>query len=279
MTDCIETVGSSLIQHGPVNDRVYLMKLARQDCPDIVGQLERLATDQGYSKIFAKVPSTVLELFLENGYELEATIPGFYQSADACFLGKYYCHNRRLEPEPEQVRTIMKVARHQQPVREQQHLPGGFFCRIAEKSDVDMMAEVYRSVFESYPFPIFDPDYLREIMGTTVFLGVWKGTELVALSSAEIDRKSRTVEMTDFATLPDYRGHGLALYLLQKMEQEMALRGIQSFYTIARAYSHGMNITFARNGYCYAGILTNNTNISGRLESMNVWYKQGISGQ
>jgi len=80
--------------------------------------------------------------------------------------------------------------------------------------------------------------------------------------------------MTDFATLTACRGHGLALYLLQQMEEEMKLRGMHIFYTIARAYSHGMNITFARNGYTYAGTLTNNTNISGSLESMNVWYKK-----
>jgi len=34
-----------------------------------------------------------------------------------------------------------------------------------------------------------------------------------------------------------------------------------------------MNITFSRMGYRYSGTLLNNTNISGRLESMNVWYK------
>jgi hypothetical protein len=34
-----------------------------------------------------------------------------------------------------------------------------------------------------------------------------------------------------------------------------------------------MNITFAKNGYEYAGTLKNNTNISGNIESMNVWYK------
>ncbi|MDD2310679.1 MAG: hypothetical protein PHH91_13970, partial [Desulfuromonadaceae bacterium] len=39
------------------------------------------------------------------------------------------------------------------------------------------------------------------------------------------------------------------------------------------AYSFGMNITFARDGYSFGGTLTNNTNISGSLESMNVWYK------
>jgi hypothetical protein len=34
-----------------------------------------------------------------------------------------------------------------------------------------------------------------------------------------------------------------------------------------------MNITFAKLGYRYGGRLINNTNISGSIESMNVWYK------
>ncbi|MEZ4485255.1 MAG: hypothetical protein R2864_11955 [Syntrophotaleaceae bacterium] len=35
-----------------------------------------------------------------------------------------------------------------------------------------------------------------------------------------------------------------------------------------------MNITFAKHGYSYGGTLTNNTQISGDLESMVVWYKR-----
>jgi len=48
---------------------------------------------------------------------------------------------------------------------------------------------------------------------------------------------------------------------------------MQRAYTIARALSAGMNVTFARAGYDYGGTLTNNTNICGQIESMNVWYK------
>jgi putative beta-lysine N-acetyltransferase len=273
MTDHIETIGSSIIQHGSANNRVYLMKLTRQDCPDIISQLDRLALNQGYTKIFAKVPSTALEQFLDSGYELEASIPGFYHPDDVCFLGKYYCQTRKREGEPEQISLVLAAARQQKQVAEQ-HLSEGFVCRIAEEHDTVAMTKVYRAVFASYPFPIFDPAYLKEIMGATLFFGIWEGDELVALSSAEMDGASGSVEMTDFATLTGYRGHGLALFLLQRMEQEMDARGIHNFYTIARSYSHGMNITFARNGYTYSGTLTNNTNIFGKLESMNVWHKQ-----
>jgi beta-lysine N6-acetyltransferase len=57
------------------------------------------------------------------------------------------------------------------------------------------------------------------------------------------------------------------------VEEEMRQRGIRLAFTIARAYSFGMNITFARADYRFGGTLVNNTNISGALESMNVWHK------
>ena len=68
-------------------------------------------------------------------------------------------------------------------------------------------------------------------------------------------------------------GQGFATILLEAMEDEMQYRDMATAYTIARAPSFGMNITFARMGYGFAGRLINNTNIGGQFEDMNVWYK------
>jgi beta-lysine N6-acetyltransferase len=136
------------------------------------------------------------------------------------------------------------------------------------------MAELYRQVFASYPFPIHDDGYLQDTMRENVrYFGIWDNDSLVALASAELDPRGENAEMTDFATRPDYRGRGLASHLLVEAEKAAAQQGIKTAYTIARAYSAGMNITFARNSYSFSGTLTHNTQISGTLESMNVWYK------
>jgi len=275
MTDVIETIGSSTIQHGPANDRVYLMKLHEDDAPGIVERLDRLAIASGYSKIFAKVPRWSIERFIAAGYEAEASIPAFFPDGTAaCFMGKYFTAERKVEPQPQLVKDILTAAKVQEPAYTLAPLHQDFDLRVAREEDAVGMSEVYREVFATYPFPIHDPGFLRTAMsGNTVFFGAWKGERIAALSSAEIDPTSTSVEMTDFATLPDHRSHGLALHLLQQMEAAMSARGIKSLFTIARAYSYGMNITFARNGYLYGGTLTNNTNIFGSLESMNVWYK------
>lgn len=275
MTDVIETIGSSIIQHGPANDRVYLMKLHNDDAAGIVELLDRLAIASGYSKIFAKVPRWSIERFIAAGYEAEASIPAFFQDgAAACFMGKYFTTERKVEPQPQLVKDILTAARVQEPAYTLAPLHEDFALRVARKEDAVGMSEVYREVFATYPFPIHDPAFLRTAMGgSTVFFGAWKGERVAALSSAEIDFTSASAEMTDFATLPEHRSHGLALHLLQQMEEVVSTRGIKSLFTIARAYSYGMNITFARNGYLFGGTLTNNTNIFGSLESMNVWYK------
>jgi putative beta-lysine N-acetyltransferase len=153
-------------------------------------------------------------------------------------------------------------------------LPEGFECRWAVPGDVAIMAELYREVFQSYPFPIHKPDYLLSTMQSHVaYFLVFNDNRLVAQSSAEMDEEASNAEMTDFATHPDCRGQGLASYLLHEMEQAMKKRGIHTAYTIARAVSWGMNKTFARLGYDFGGTLINNTQISGAIESMNIWYK------
>lgn len=275
MHDSLETIGRSLLHHGTFNDRAYLMKLHEEDSEEIVRRLDLLVTSRGYSKIFAKIPSWAKERFVAGGYAEEACIPGFYPGgADVCFMGKYFTDSRAREQEPQLINEVLHAARTTAVVSTPGLLPADFAVRTASEDDGEEMAKVYREVFASYPFPIHDPAFLRAAMKeATLFFGVWQGNTIAALSSAEMDSGSASAEMTDFATLPAFRGNGFALRLLREMEEAVKGRGIRSLFTIARACSFGMNITFARNGYRYGGTLTNNTNISGRLESMNVWYK------
>jgi putative beta-lysine N-acetyltransferase len=116
-------------------------------------------------------------------------------------------------------------------------------------------------------------ELLKEMKEGTVFFTAWEDDTLVAASSMEGGGAPGAVEMTDFATLPSHRGRGLATHLLGLMDRTALAREVRVAYTIARAVSFGMNITFARRGYTYGGTLVANTQIGGTIESMNVWYK------
>jgi putative beta-lysine N-acetyltransferase len=99
------------------------------------------------------------------------------------------------------------------------------------------------------------------------------GGSIAAVAAVEIDEGANNAEMTEFATLPQWRGMGLAGRLLRHMERKARGRGIKTTYTIARAASPGMNAVCKKNGYHCAGLLKNNTQIGGRIASMTVWYK------
>lgn len=275
MNDLIVKLGNSLLQHGKFNDRVYLMKLAREDYPQILGDLENLALQHGYTKIFAKVPAFAKGEFIEKGYREEALIPRLNNGKeDVYFLGKYFSKEREKDILAGETKQVLNTVKQKAGFAEPAGLPRGMTGKICDKSDIFAMAQVYQTVFETYPFPIQDPQYLAKTMDENViYFGLSCEGKLAALASTEMDLQSQSVEMTDFATLPAYRGKALAAFLLQWMEAEMTKKEIKVAYTIARAVSCGMNITFARGGYRFSGTLINNTNISGNLENMNVWYK------
>ena len=275
MVDKIETLRHSLIQHGPHSDRIYLMKLHDGDVPDLLDDLESLALDRGYSKIFAKVPARHLNEFKQYEYVTEATVPDLFGSGvNGVFVSRFLTAERSVMLDGDQHLHNLDLAIQKRGAgvpaaksHAQDIFPVG-------PEDAEEMSRVYARVFPTYPFPIHDPGYVRRTMKENIaYYGIRDDDRILALASAEMDPEALNVEMTDFATLPDALGNGYALFLLRHMEQDMKRLGFLTAYTIARSQSVGMNITFAKLDYDYGGTLVNNTNISGQIESMNVWYK------
>lgn len=276
LTDHILKIRNSVIQHGPSNDRVYLMKLASGDHLEVPAQVETIAKENGYSKIFSKIPSSSIGHFQKLGHVEEAHVPGLYDGEEtACFMGKFLSTERSKERYPDEVEGVISAALSKLGSSKKVELLEDEECSICAEDDVEEMARIYAQVFPSYPFPIHDPAYLLRTMDENlIYFGIRKSGKLVALSSCEMDVEHSNVEMTDFATLPEFRGRGYSYHLLDRMEKKMREMCIITAYTIARARSYGINTVFSRNSYVYAGTLVNNTNISGGIESMNVWYKR-----
>ncbi|MFC2131613.1 putative beta-lysine N-acetyltransferase [Bacteroidota bacterium] len=279
MYDKIEKIGKSLIQHGKYNDRIYLMKLHEEDYPQILDLLEKMTKENKYSKIFAKVQESFVTDFLNQGFTIEAKVSGFFDNTiDGLFLAKYYSEERRFvtKIDNDEIENNIRIAKAKAGSKKVNPLDPNFYIKKLDAKDLGQLAKLYKIVFPTYPFPIHETNFLIEVMNDNVeFYGVIskKDGNLIAASSAEKYDEYSNVEMTDFATHPDFPARGLALHLLDGMEEEMLKQGFKTLYTIARSHSAGMNITFAKNDYIFAGTLINNTNISGRIESMNVWYK------
>ena len=280
MSDKLEKIGSSIIQHGAENNRIYLMKLSSKDVGSIVPDMEDIAKKNGYGKIFCKVPEWGRELFSKHHYHTEAHIPKFYKGKTRVYFMSKFLNQKRLKMSMDvksKMRSYLSLAKRKANDDSDLNLPPDFTIRKLKESNVRELAKLYDAVYDSYPFPIDNTAYLKQIMESHVdYFGVFLEKKLIAASSSEKDKDAANSEMTDFATLPEYRGEGLATALLLSMESEMKKQKIKTLFTIARALSPGMNITFARSGYNYTGTLINNTQIAGHIEPMNVWYKSVI---
>jgi putative beta-lysine N-acetyltransferase len=276
LSDIVLHRGNSIVQHGQINNRVYVMKLAPADIPDIIRYAEDLTHKEGYTKIFVKVPESAVEIFANAGYITEATVPFFFRGKDsAVFMAKYTDPVRKEVPHPSTIAEVLSAAFGYAGKRSSIGLPEGFSLMPAHTGDAEEIAALYRSIFKTYPFPIYDPEYIRESMqGHIRYFIIRKSHLLAAVASCEIDAENLNAEVTDFATNPPFQGRGFAGILLYTMEADLKKEGILLVYTIARAVSRPVNGVFAGAGYQYAGLLPNNTNICGSMESMNVWYKK-----
>lgn len=111
MQDKIEIIGTNtIIQHGELNKRVYLIKLDERDVNNITSLLNVLARERSYSKIFCKVPAWAAPVFNADGFIMEAFIPGFYKGKQGvCFMSKFLNSDRLLGIENEALKEFSKM--------------------------------------------------------------------------------------------------------------------------------------------------------------------------
>src|SRR5665647_832231 len=174
-------------------------------------------------------------------------------SQDCVMMCKYLSADRAKKKNESEINNII-VSVQEKAGDPPSILPSSWTLKRLTPRDAPAIAQVYKTVFKSYPFPIFDEDYLLETMADNIqYYGVFTNDGLVAVASSETDPDHFNSEMTDFAVLPSYRGHQLALHLLIEMEQQMKQQDYRLLYTIARSLSFGMNSTFAKAGYQYGG--------------------------
>ena len=264
------------VYFSPQNQRIQVLEYEAEDAPAMVSDLEAKAREAGFGKLFLKAPA-VDRLRLKNaGMCEEATIEGYFNGQPASVMSLFLSNDRRRRPFADTQHQILEQIRQRPADSSVPKLPEGYEMSAAGIRDVTDVAQLYRAVFASYPFPITEPSYIATTMRSNVLYRIVRDAEghVVGAASAETDPDLENAEMTDFATLPDQRGLGLAQHLLAALEDDMAERNILNLYTIARARSAGMNRVFYNRDYTLTGTLVNNCHIAGQFEDMHVWCKR-----
>lgn len=265
--------GSARIKFDEFNQRIKIISF-KGDLEDLMNQLSAYKSKCSIGKIFSIIPKEDIDVYKSQGFIIEAKIEQFLNGQPAYFSSKFLAFERKMSinlPEEEEV-----LIRSREYISEDYINPAHekYTIRDAIKEDADELAKLYDEVFETYPSPMNNSNYIRYAMDHDVFfkVAVYEN-KIVSAASADIDPINLNSEMTDCATTKSHREHGLIGLLIFELEKDLKTRNYKVLYSTARAISTGMNIVFAKHDYIYGGRLINHCHICGQFENMNIWCK------
>jgi putative beta-lysine N-acetyltransferase len=257
------------------NRRIRVLSYEATNFEALVLRLRWLAEANGLDKIVCMATALDWLEFLRFGYVLEAVIKHFHRGEDAFVVSKFRSQERLTSVSLMDEILLIERILAERPPWPQRPVPEGTTVRMASTGDIDVLVELYRSVFASYPSPLLHASYLRSVFDSdSLFAVAERKGQVIAAASAELHHHDRAAELTDCATRPDARGGGLMVHLLRRLEVELVARRYVCAYTMARARSFGMNRVFHRLGYAFMGRLVNNCDIYGAIEDMNIWVRR-----
>ncbi|AZB43214.1 putative beta-lysine N-acetyltransferase [Bacillus sp. FJAT-42376] len=223
-------------------------------------------------KLIWKVKSSDCFRALGTGMQPEGAAGSFFRGEPCWFFSKFFSETRRktdgwLKEDRLLEEVLQKDPKKIIPLPNQG-------IREAVLEDAEELASFYGAIFDVYPVPITDPDYVKKAMNSSSYFMVAEDEgKIVSAASAEVDENHLNAEITDCGTLPAYRKQGHLQHLIGALEQKLVQKGIYSSYSLSRAKSFGMNRSLYQCGYTYGGRLANNCYIYSSIENMNIWWK------
>jgi putative beta-lysine N-acetyltransferase len=240
----------------------------------LLDKAEELMLVHKAEKLIVKGRSEDFLRFFEKGLQPEAVVDRYFLGSDAHFFSKFYTQERKKNDhwvtEDGMINSIYQL----DTTVQKSIPPKEYELRKADESCAEELAALYGQVFQIYPTPLHDPDYVKKtIKDGTIYYVFFHQGKIVSAASAEVNALYKNVELTDCATLTEHRKYGLMKIILQELEGELKRKGIFCAYSIARSLSFGMNAVLFHLGYSYRGRLMNNCFIYDKLENMNMWVK------
>ncbi len=260
------------------NERLQVVQYKGPDYENLFRYLNFIARENRLGKIIVYSREGDRKNFLELGFKEEGIVDTFFCGKPLFFHSFFVDKEREVSKNWEKENKIIELV-HSKPKLQQLNsfsLPPKYSLYRAGVQDAVELASFYKKNFETYPTPLKNSEYLKELLKkkTSIFLVIKKGEHLVSSASADIDFKNYCAEITDCATIPEERGQGLMNCLVDFLEEELKKKNLITLYSLSRAISAGINTIFFKQGYKYQGRLKNNCHIAGKFEDMNLWVKK-----
>jgi len=256
----------------PLNKRLKIIDYASLST-SVIRRIVTYAKQNDLGKIVANCRREDQAFFEGCGFVAEGMIEGFFAGEDAVCISYFEDQQRRNAPCKLKEDLIIEYCINH-PASFAGAKERDFLTRRAVPKDIPQMITLFKTVFETYPVPICNADYLKAMMGDQmIFMVAETNGKIVSIASADLDQKNKNAEITDCVTDPEYRGKNMLSQLIEKLEQELKQMRFLTAYSLSRAQNVGINKALSNLGYRYQGRRINNCHICGDFEDMNIWVK------
>ncbi|AET68364.1 putative beta-lysine N-acetyltransferase [Desulfosporosinus orientis DSM 765] len=232
----------------------------------------------GMGKIITTVYREDVPLFCENGFILEGSIDGYFKGKTGYCLSHFCDPSRGMSNQLKEEDGIIEKSEGYINQYAPNGIDKGFLIRSATLKDTRELAVLYDKVFETYPTPMNNHEFIANMIKSkkVIFKVAEYNSRIVSAASADLDHELLHAEITDCATLEEFRGKGLLSELVYHLETTLNTNHYITLFSLSRALSLGVNIVFSKHGYKFTGRQINNCHIMGKFEDMNIWVKRLI---
>ncbi|WP_163539465.1 putative beta-lysine N-acetyltransferase [Gracilibacillus sp. YIM 98692] len=259
----------------PISQRIKIYQMPTgEELNSFLDRLKLVAKDTNCDKLIFYLRDHQTGEIKQHGACYEGKIKGFFNGATAYIYALFLDPARHKTDRLASEKKVFDVIQKRQQISTNFELPTGYQMRWADLKDAKQMANLYQTVFQSYPTPMNDPVFIEEMMQSDVyFLVVQHNGMIVSACSADILPHFRSAELSDCATYPEHRAKQLLSYQVAHLIPKVKKMGIRTLFSYSRANSVGMNLVNVKHGFTFGGRMVQNSNIAGSMENMNIWYK------
>ncbi len=259
----------------PVNARLTIKQADYRDAGLFSADVLRAARSHDMSKLLVYAPAGRWRELMAWGFVLEGILDGFFAGEPAYIMGYLLTGARKAYGDVEREQSVLEAALAVAP-EPPPALDPIYQLLSCGPEMAEALAAVYHETFTTFPTPMHDPAFVARLInsGDGIFVAALHGGRIASVAAVEVDRHFGAAEATNCATLPPYRGEGLMQILLRELEQEMERQRVPTLFSLARAYSFGMNRALRKAGYSFGGRLLANSHIMGSYEDMNLWVRR-----
>lgn len=253
------------------NRRIKIYNCKNMD-KKMVKTLMEIGKAKNCDKIIFYLRDNEVELIKEFDAIREGVIKGFFNGINANIFS-IFLNGDRNNIDNKTV-EILNIVENSVKKNLDITLDDSYTLDYPDEDDAKDLAELYDKVFETYPTPMNKESFIKEMMNDDVHFSVVRyKDEIVSACSADVFTKFNSAEMTDCATLPEHRGKKLVSLQFEHLINKMKKKKVKTLFSYTRSKSIAMNMINYKFNFKYGGSMAKNSNISGGLEDMNIWYK------